>query len=368
MRRNEIDWIRNIAILMLFPYHTAVIFDGMGDFFVKAHEPHQFATAFIASTFFWYMPLLFFLAGASTYHALGKRSTKEYVKERVTKLLVPYFIGILTVVPSQVYYALRWRGEAVGNIFEFYGNFLFKFTDFKGIDGAFTPAHLWFILFLFLISLLAMPILKWVNSKMGVVFISKMKKRFLNVRGFALAYIIFMVAEIIPRLGDKSIMQNLLLFVFGYVCYSDEAFLEKIDKKKHKALIISVIGIIFSLSVYGNSMKVLSPRLSVVILVICTNAVVLPVIITIIGYGRKFLTKNTKILRRLNKDSFYIYILHQPLLITLAYYIVPLEISVYVKVVLILAVSFIITLGTCYLLRIMKWCIVKGFSIKRIYA
>lgn len=367
MRRNEIDWIRNIAILMLFPYHTAVIFDGMGDFFVKASDPHHFATIFIASTFFWYMPLLFFLAGASTYHALGKRSTKEYVKERVIKLLVPYLIGILTVVPSQVYYALKWRGIEVGNIFEFYGTFLFKFTDFKGVDGAFTPAHLWFILFLFIISLIAIPILRWVNTKKGLTFIGKMKKRFLNVKGFAFTYLIFMVAEIIPRLGDKSIIQNLLLFVFGYICYSDEEFLDKIDAKKHKALIISIIGVAFSVLVYNNALKILSPRLSVVILVICTNAVVLPVIISIVGYGRKFLIRDTKILRRLNKNSFYIYILHQPFLVTLAYYIVPLEIAGYMKVVLILITSFIITIVACYLLKVIKWCVAKTINSTRSY-
>ena len=33
-------------------------------------------------------------------------------------------------------------------------------TDLSGYDGAFTPGHLWFILFLFLISLAALPVLQ----------------------------------------------------------------------------------------------------------------------------------------------------------------------------------------------------------------
>lgn len=351
MRRNEIDWIRNIAILMLFPYHTAVIFDNMGSFFIKAQSSNTLATIFIASTFFWYMPLLFFLAGASTYYAFGKRDTKSYIKERCIKLLIPLGIGILTVVPSQVYYALLWRGEYTGNIFEFYRKFLFKVTDFKGTDGAFTPAHLWFILFLFVISLLAIPILKWIESKKGMNFISWLKAKFLNYKGFFFAYGVFMLAEIVPRLGDKSLTQNLLLFVFGYICYSDEDFIKKIDLKRRKCLIISIIGTLISVTIYSLVSKVLAPRMALVVLVICTNAVVIPTILAIIGYARRFLTKNNWILKKLNAQSFYIYILHQPILIACAYYILPLNISGYIKVGSILFISFILTIVACFLLN-----------------
>lgn len=352
MRRNEIDWIRNIAILMLFPYHTAVIFDNMGSFFIKAQHSHHFATIFIASTFFWYMPLLFFLAGASTYHAFGKRSTKAYIKERCTKLLLPLMIGILTVVPSQVYYALKWRGIYTGNVFQFYKNFLFKFTDFKGTDGAFTPAHLWFIMFLFVISLLAIPIIKWINTEKGNDFINSAKRKFLNYKGFFLAYVIFMIAEIIPRLGDKSLTQNLLLFIFGYICYSDEEFIDKIDLKRRKSLIIAVVGTVLSVAIYSFVSKILHPRMAIVILVVCTNAVVIPAIIAIVGYGRRFLTKHNWLLKKLNEHSFYIYILHQPILIACAYYVLPTDIPGFVKVSLILTISFIFTLISCFILNL----------------
>lgn len=354
MRRNEIDWLRNLAILMLFPYHTAVIFDGMGSFFIKSQYAHQGATMFIASTFYWYMPLMFFLAGASTYYAFGKRTTQAYIKERCIKLLLPLFLGILTVVPSQVYYALKWRGSYSGNVFEFYKNFLFKVTDFKGTDGAFTPAHLWFILFLFIISIMALPILKWINTHRGIEALAFLKKKFLNYRGFFFIYIVFMIAEIVPRFGDKSLTQNLLLFIFGYICYSDEDFMEKIDLKRRSCLIISVVGTVISLFIYNTALKSFSPRISLVILVICTNALVIPAILAILGYGRKFLTSHNWLLKKLNNHSFLIYILHQPILIALAYYIIPLNISGYVKVGVLLITSFILTLIACYVIYLIK--------------
>ncbi len=63
MRRKEIDWIRNICILMLFIYHTSAIFTDFGDFYIKTEKSNIFSNIFILLTFSWYMPLLFFLVG-----------------------------------------------------------------------------------------------------------------------------------------------------------------------------------------------------------------------------------------------------------------------------------------------------------------
>ena len=94
MRKREIDWIRNICILMLFVYHTSAIFTDFGDFYIKTEKGNLFSNGFILLTFTWYMPLLFFLAGASTYFALQRRSGLQYIMERIKKLLIPFIFGM----------------------------------------------------------------------------------------------------------------------------------------------------------------------------------------------------------------------------------------------------------------------------------
>ena len=44
----------------------------------------------------WQMPMFFFLSGVSAFHALNRRSEKEFRKERVHRLLVPYLVLVLT--------------------------------------------------------------------------------------------------------------------------------------------------------------------------------------------------------------------------------------------------------------------------------
>ncbi len=51
----------------------------------------------------WHMPLLFLLAGASTFLALRKRTTREYLGERVKRLLVPFAFGVALLIPPQTF-------------------------------------------------------------------------------------------------------------------------------------------------------------------------------------------------------------------------------------------------------------------------
>ena len=88
VRKPFIDNMRWIAVLFLFPYHAARIFDGIQPFYIKG-PASELATDFVLSCTPWFMPLLFVVAGVSTRYALRKRSRRAYIRERFAKLLVP---------------------------------------------------------------------------------------------------------------------------------------------------------------------------------------------------------------------------------------------------------------------------------------
>lgn len=166
MRRKEIDWLRNGAVLMLFIFHTSVIFDSFEkDFYVRSVTHGLAADVFMLITFFWYMPLLFFLAGASAHFSLAKRTNRKFLKERVTRLLIPFLFGVLIVIPPQGYFAKLWHSIPTGGYLNHWIAFFTHVTDFSGNDGNLTPGHLWFILFLFLISALLLPLLRCFEQK-----------------------------------------------------------------------------------------------------------------------------------------------------------------------------------------------------------
>jgi hypothetical protein len=157
MRKDYIDWLRNIAILFLFPYHTARVFDMLNPFYIKGEI--NIASTNLIYISFWFMPLLFLLAGFSSFYALKKRPWKTYLKERFFRLFIPFIFGILVVVPPQAYYARSFHLHNQKNYFLFIKHYFTDFSDWSEYAGGISPAHLWFILFLFIISIAALSVM-----------------------------------------------------------------------------------------------------------------------------------------------------------------------------------------------------------------
>src|SRR6187549_3429132 len=101
-RRYDLDWLRVLAILAVFVFHSGRFFD-QGDWHVK--NPTTYLGVQIWTTFLvnWIMPLIFVISGASTFYALGARGAGRFIKDRVLRLLVPLVVGIFTHVMVQVY-------------------------------------------------------------------------------------------------------------------------------------------------------------------------------------------------------------------------------------------------------------------------
>lgn len=106
-RRRDIDWLRIGATYLLFLFHTTKVFDQAPFYHVKNDELSlalDLPTLFIH---FWHMPLFFLLAGWSAYASLSARSSGNFVRERVSRLLVPLLAGIVMFGPVLKYYELR---------------------------------------------------------------------------------------------------------------------------------------------------------------------------------------------------------------------------------------------------------------------
>lgn len=101
-RRYDLDWLRVLAILGIFVFHTTRLFD-TEDWLIKNTTTypsvdvwHDFATS-------WGMPLILLISGASIFFTLEKISPGKYVKGLVVRLFVPLLVGIFTHVALQIY-------------------------------------------------------------------------------------------------------------------------------------------------------------------------------------------------------------------------------------------------------------------------
>jgi glucans biosynthesis protein C len=171
-RRDELDLLRALVVTGLVFFHTAVIF-GAGKFPIKAATENQAATVFLAFGATWGMPLLFLISGMGIWYSLRSRSPAAFARERLRRLGVPLLVGLLTLVPLQVYLGLRRAGDP-SSFASFYARFWdvrptldFPFVITAAPDGVFETGHLWFLVCLLGFSLALLPGFVWLRRPAG---------------------------------------------------------------------------------------------------------------------------------------------------------------------------------------------------------
>lgn len=157
-----VDWLRDLGICAVVLIHVCEVFNPWDAWHVSNPERSRLAGEIVVFFAPWIMPLLMLLAGAGAFYGLRRRSAQRFVRERFSKLLVPLLIGILVLVPPQVYLERRLEGAVHGSFVSFYPHF------FEGLypRGNLSWHHLWFLAHLFVYSLVALPLfLHWQTEK-----------------------------------------------------------------------------------------------------------------------------------------------------------------------------------------------------------
>jgi surface polysaccharide O-acyltransferase-like enzyme len=314
-RKYYIDNLRTIAILMLFPYHTLMIYNNFGERFYINGAGLPLADVFINVNWVWMMPLLFVAAGISTRFSLKKRTVKAYAKERFTKLFVPLVFGLLLLIPVQAYLAdLFHTGQAN------YLKFFTTVTDFSGADGAFTPGQLWFIFFLFVISFFSLPFIIWFDKKGK------------GTDNRSLIVVILMgvlpcIGNSLLSIGGKSPTEYLVYFLLGYFVLSSEKLLEKLDNYRFLLTFITVA--LFFTSRHFDYMFF--------------EAVSWLSVLAILGLGRHYLNLTGRVSGYLSKSSFGVYLFHQTWLVIIAFTIFKLTDNYLIQIPVILILTIALT-------------------------
>ena len=106
-RRYELDWLRVLIVVGLIPFHVIALFAIAVDLYVTGGHPNAVAELVEGFFMLWPMSLLFLVAGASTWFALGRRTLGRYVGERLLRLLLPFVVATLLLIPVELYVVIH---------------------------------------------------------------------------------------------------------------------------------------------------------------------------------------------------------------------------------------------------------------------
>jgi len=359
-RRYDLDWLRLIAIIILLFFHTGMWFNTWG-WHVKNNETTTSFQYWMIWSHFFRMPLLLFISAAGTYMALGKRTPAQFRRERFRRLFIPLVFGMFVVVPPQIYYE---HIKEYNSYWDFYKT-VFNFVPYP--KGSFSWHHLWFILYLLIYSLLALPLLTYLRSESSEKFKQKVFSLLSSPAGLLfIPSILMLLSQIILRPFFPEETHDLIkdwayftfyfsFFIFGILCYSNANLWNAIGQNRKYLLMALLIVLIPFYACYFHFRELIALPFNIdtVETIFDVTAIFVSwfTVITIIAYGQHHLNKPHKWLSIANEGLYPFYILHQTVIIAIGYYIVQLPWGIAAKY---WAISFL-TLFSCvgfYLLLI----------------
>jgi len=353
-RMLELDWLRVLAIGVVFLYHSTRFFN-LGDWHVKNIDTYVWVEMWTVFASRWMMPLFFVISGASLFYALNKRGNfKEFFKNKFLRLMIPVLVASLTHSAFQVYLERLTHGQFSGSFFGFlpsYFNGLYMGIGMPG-NFAFHGMHLWYLLFLFLFSLLCYPLFAWFKAG-GQGMLNRITSLY-AVPGFI--YIFFplpllIMYALIPRAvlnvgnGGWGFLYYIWFLIAGFLIASNARLKQQI---KNLCWLSLFIGLCFStayLVLLFWPTRAVFPFLSgdwVNTILSFWSAWLW--LLAILGLGMRYLAFNHPFLKKANEGVMPFYILHQTVLLAMGVFVVNLEIHDVAKWALVFSSSFVIIL------------------------
>lgn len=336
-----IDWLRVLAILGVLLYHSARPFIPDDPWHINNLEKSNLLDEFNFFLSRFRMPLLFFLSGAVTWYMVKKRTAGSFILLRLKRLFLPLIAGMLLIIPPQVFMERKHQGYT-GSFVDFYSQ-LFSSGPYP--EGNISWHHLWFIAYLFLYDILFAPFFTWCKSsnadgfKRFLVRLSKGKCIYLLMVPSALIYTagILHYPETNALIDDPVYFIYWLLFVLaGFVCLVEPTLLDSLERNRRLSLSLGFLLLILINALRWNDYEWFDgshDTNSWFTWVFLARQPVLTWlwVFALVGYGKKYLNKSHSFLPYVNQLIYPFYILHQTIIVILAYYVVQTPDTVFFK-------------------------------------
>ena len=308
MRKHYIDNLRSLAILILIPYHAAMAWNSWGEPNYMMFGSNVVLSSIIVAFSPFLMPLLFLLAGMSTRFALKKRTAGQYVLERIKRLIIPLLFGTVAFMPVLTFLADKSNCSYGGNFFEHNKVFFTKFTDLTGADGGFSFGQFWFLLYLFVVSLICLGL---------VLLLKKIPAKTRSALPLWAAVLMGLPVPLISGLleiNGKSIVLYTYIFLIGYYVFSNDDVTAKISR--YKAVFLAS-GL--ALDIFNTWLFLWSPKKHDTLNSITNDLTTWFMILALIGAGNSWLDKSGKASSYMAGRSFAFFSLHYVFVVLFQY-------------------------------------------------
>lgn len=352
-----LDTLKVAVVYGILLYHAALPFT-MTSWLLSNPQKSVALTVLAAFCFPWGIPMMFLLAGADSWFALGSRSPLAFVRARFLRLVLPMCAGIALLSPLQWYLSSVRTGRSLPGLIQSYPAFL------RGVRLSWTPEwlgqygyHLWFLGYLFAISTVLLPVLVLLRrprSRRATAVAATFARRPGALYVFALPLVLSQVALRwrFPAYQDwADIATYTLVFLAGYVLASERSLEVAIRGGARLALtvgIVSAAGVGVMLVLAGGHPPG-GPTWEVTHSVLW-GLMIWSWLLVVLYVGIRWLDFANRVTAYLAESILPFYVLHHPVVLFVGSLVIALQAGVWPKFALVAAISTATTVALYELL------------------
>lgn len=351
-RRHDIDAIRVLAFSLLIPYHIGMLYVSEWGWHLKSSYQSDFLQNLMLFTNRWRMALLFLVSGMAIAMFRPEREPGRFAWTRTWRLLVPLAFGMLFWVAIQAY----CQGVANGKVEPGFFAFLWRYWHFQpwpqdafdGWEYGITWNHLWYLAYLWVYTLLLVLALPVLRSRVGL----RVRDAFDALRGWRLLVVpalplLLYIHVLLPRFEATNDLihdwfqhaQFLTVFLYGYWIARDDGLWAELSRLRWVATVLALALFAVYLPIVRWSGDDPSPTLLLVART-ARGFYVWLAMAAILGWGHACLNRPFRWLPYATENIFPWYVLHQTVIIVIAYWLVPLRLGPVVEPVLVIVGTF----------------------------
>lgn len=365
-RQHYIDWIRVIAFMILIFFHCSMPFVSFG-WEIKNTEHSLFLDRLIIWLHQWRLPLLFFVSGVGVNYPLKRRSVGAFFGERVIRLFIPLLFAMFFLTPIQVYYEWLQEGKIALSYWRFYPS-VFELVPYP--EGTLTWSHMWFVVYLFVFTILLLPVFALFKIKA----VQHLKNRINPLFNFPAAHLLLIVPFVYyyfalyirwPEQGslldDWFVFNSSITFYFlGFFLGDMPTFWESCERYRKLFLAIAIIcAAILYVKFYWDVALPKQQDLNLYIYGVVDSLEIWSIILASVGFARRHLNFSNRYLTYLTSAVYPFYILHQTVIVATGYYVTQWNSPIVVKLVALIVICFASILGIYHFL-------IRPFIVPRI--
>lgn len=346
-RHYGMDWLRIFAFALLILYHICMYFVPW-PWHINRIEPVNWIAAPMMAMNSWRLLLLFLVSGYASAALIKRQSaTMAFLRERSARLLIPVIFAVIFIIPVQPWIELVTKSGYDKSMLQFWLSDYWAFTSEWGMILP-TWQHLWFVCFLWAYTALLIAMIAFIPSAWKDRCISAASYLFQGIGVIVIPSALFILLVLARGIDSvrldawvDGMAAHIVFFgsmLFGYYLYNAEHGWSPIRKYWKLSLIIGItaFAIILAVKILTNGEE---SRWAQILFAVMRPLHGWTTIIALLGFVDQFANHDGAWRAKLTEAVFPFYIIHQSIIVLVAFLILPFTLPIAAEFSILIAVT-----------------------------